>query len=111
MKLFKGLFLSALFSFSFFIANAANINPTEAAQDLQKQVSELVLNADVWSVADAGNELHVRFMVMDNDELIVISTDNEDYDDTIKSVLNYKKVNVENQLKNKVFILPIKLRN
>lgn len=111
MKLFKVLFLSAIFSFTFFAANAANINPKEASKDLQKQVSELVLDADVFTQADAGNTLKVRFMVMDNNEIIVLSTDNENYDDTMKSILNYKLVDVDAQLKNKIFILPITLRN
>ncbi|MDA9774270.1 hypothetical protein N9B82_04870 [Saprospiraceae bacterium] len=111
MKSIKVLFLSTLFSCVLFMASASNITPEEAAKDLQKQVSELVLNASGWDAEDIGTQIRVRFMVLSNDEIIVLSTNNEDYDASMKSILNYKKISVDNTLKNKVFILPVRLSN
>jgi len=111
MNSIKVLVLSVLFSSAFFTANASNINPTEAAQALQQQVKELVIDSEVWSKEDIGTELRVKFMVMDNNEIIVLSTNNEKYDDSMKSILNYQEISVDDSIKNRVFILPIRLSN
>lgn len=56
---------------------------------------------------DSELTFKISFIVNSNSELVVLSTNNRDLDDNVKSVLNYKKVAIDDLEFNKVYTLPI----
>ena len=46
-------------------------------------------------------------MINKSSEIVVLTTDNEELDSTMKSLLNYKKLNVDPSLVNQTFYLPV----
>ncbi len=103
----KTLVFSILFSaFSFFAM--ASTNNTEPVKSMEKQLSELIKDSKFYKsrkLQDA--KILVKFTFNQENEIEVISTDNEDYDQSIKSVLNNQVLDLEEDLSSKVFILPI----
>jgi len=108
MKILKASALAFLFSLIFVQvqANPTSLNPTEK---LEKQISKMVNDADLWGDVQESTVFKVSFTINSRGEIIVLSTDNESFDLITKSLLNYKKVEVDAQFYNKTFILPIRL--
>lgn len=51
--------------------------------------------------------LKIKFMVNENDELIIISTGDSNLDSIIKNALNYKEVNTKGLRPYQVYIVPV----
>ena len=111
MKQSKVFFLAAILSlFSFSAFANTNTDPDIAKVKLQNQVKELIVDADFWTEEDLGSEIMLKFMVTVDKEIIVLSTKSGDYEHSLKQLLNYKKVDVDNSLVNGIYLLPIKVR-
>lgn len=108
MKFLKSAVLLTLFSFLFVQANATpfTLSPQE---QLEKQITELVNDAEVWGTINKDVVLKISFTINDDGEIIVLSTNNENFDLVAKSLLNYKSIDVDQKFHNKVFILPVRL--
>lgn len=110
MKFFKSAVLLTLFSFLFTQVNATpfTLDPQE---QLEKELSNLVDNSADWGNFDSDVTLKISLMINADGEIVVLSTNNEDFDGVAKAILNYKKVQVDAQYRNKVLILPVRLTN
>lgn len=105
----KTLLFSILFStFSFFaMASSANFEPVKS---MHKQLTELISKSDFYKSQDVQDaKIIVKFTFNADNEIIVLSTDNEDYDTSIKALMNYKVLDLSEDLSNKIFILPIRV--
>lgn len=105
----KTLLFSILFSaFSFFaMASTSNIEPVKS---MEEQLTELIQSSDFYKTQKVQDvKIMVKFTFNHENEIIVLSTDNEDYDASLKSLLNYKTLDLDGDLSNKVFILPIRV--
>jgi hypothetical protein len=79
-----------------------NFKSPESAQ-IQKmlvQVNELTNNVKEMKI-------NISFLVNGQNEIIVLSTNNEEFDSLIKSALNYKKISVSELDYNTVYTLPV----
>lgn len=108
MKVLKTSVLAILFSFSFLQLNATT-TIGDPQVSLEKQLNKMVTTSDIWDNISEDAVFRVAFTINAKGEIIVLSTDNENYDAAIKSILNYQKVKVEPAFYNKVFFLPVKL--
>ena len=108
MNTIKGLILVAIFALTSTFAHA-NTEPTKAEAELQAQVNELLMKSNVMNNVDNEETIMVRFMVTKDSEILVLSTDNKDFDSTMKSILNYQEVVVDKTLQNEIFFLPVRL--
>jgi len=81
MRITKSLIFSALFALTVGTATAST-NPTFS--DARKEIKKLIVKSDIVDVVQKEVTLNVTFMVNDKNEIIVMSTDNEDYDASIK---------------------------
>lgn len=105
----KTLVFSILFSAFSFFAMASTTN-TEPVKSMQKQLSELIKKSNFYKSHKVQEvKIIVRFTFNDDNEIVVISTDNEDYDESIKAVMNYKALELDEDLSSRVFILPIRV--
>lgn len=77
--------------------------PTNVTNDIHKMIKKLDL--DIKNIDKAT--LKIKFMVNEDNELIVISTGDSKLDATIKGALNYKEVNTTGLKPYSVYIVPV----
>ncbi len=75
---------------------------------VSKEIKEMIqdLNLDIQKLHN--ETIKLKFMVNENGELIVISTEESKLDKTLKAALNYKKVDSEGLTPYHPYIVPIK---
>lgn len=106
LKLIVSAFALVLFS----TATYANPIP-EAKNQLRTEIANYINNINFSNTDLEEDVLHVHFMLNSKNEIIVLSTDNKDLDQRIKGELNYRSVNVKGAEQNKVYTLPIRVKN
>ncbi len=108
MKTLKSFLVVALFSVSFLTASFAT-EPVKTNAELQAQLSSLILDSDAFEKIDSEKSIIVKLMIMPTSEVLVISTNDAEYDATLKTLLNYKKLDVSDDFIGKTFVLPVRL--
>jgi len=107
MRITKSLLLSALFTLILGTASANN-NPT--TKTARAEIKEMISKANFAKNISEEVTLNVTFQVNGKNEIIIMSTDNDKYDSSLKSVLNYQKLKSSDIAINKTYTLPIKLK-
>lgn len=106
MRITKSLLFSILFAFVLGTASASTDPTTNSART---EIKELIVKANITKDLKAETTVNVTFQVNAKNEIIVISTDNDSYDTSLKTVLNYKKLKSSDMSIGKTYTLPIKL--
>lgn len=93
---------------AFSIATFANTpelrsTPVSVTKDIRQMIKKLDLDTKLIENAT----LKIKFMVNENDELIIISTGDSNLDSIIKNALNYKEVNTKGLRPYQVYIVPV----
>jgi len=107
MRITKSLLFSVLFAFVLGIANA-NIDPN--FNSARKEIKTLIVDSELFSDLEESLTIHVTFLVNAKNEIIILSTDKEDYDESLKAVLNYKKLKSADMSVNTTYTLPLTLK-
>ena len=107
MRITKNLMFTALFALILGTASA-NTNPENTTA--RKEIKTLIQKSNLAADIQKDMTVHVTFMVNEKNEIIVTSTDQENLDSTIKSTLNYKKLESTDMLVNKTYTLPVVLK-
>ena len=107
MRITKNLMFTALFALILGTASA-NTNPENTTA--RKEIKTWIQKANLAQNLQKDITVHVTFMVNEKNEIIVTSTDQENLDSTIKSTLNYKKLESTDMLVNKTYTLPVVLK-
>ena len=102
---------SLISAFAFILITSAsfandNIN-TNTLDELRAEIATYLQKMDVSSLEEESATLKVQFLVNDANEVIVLSVDDKEFDSTIKSKLNYKKLNTDGVKKNTVISVPV----
>ena len=101
-KLFFALFFAALTNFSF--ANSAN--PTSInVSELRAELIDLIGTPRLANSLE--ERVTIQFTVNAENEVVILSTDNEELDGYLKSRLNYKQLDTENLVVNERYVLPL----
>lgn len=79
-------------------------SPKTVSTEIQTMIKKL--NLDFTKIDNST--INVKFMVNENNELVVISTGDSQLDQTIKSALNYKEVDTKGLKPYSVYIVPVK---
>lgn len=85
--------------------------PTDIIEPSSSAIKEITLkikNVDFDYAEYNKLEIMLKFMVNQDNELIVLSTDDSEIDATLKSALNYKSIDTKEFKPYKVYILPIR---
>jgi hypothetical protein len=94
--------------FAFVLGSAsASTNPTK--ESARTEIKEMIVNAKITQDLTAEIKVNVSFQINVKNEIIVISTDNDDFDTSLKSVLNYQKLKSSDICIGKTYTLPIRL--
>jgi len=86
------------------VENNTNSTAVEEISDLIKDI-----NFDIAALDD--QTVKVQFMINSDDELIVLQTNNQKVDQTIKGHLNYAKINKNDLEVNKIYIIPVSFQS
>lgn len=104
----KSFVLLAAFIVSANFTFANNINNNETSS-LRVEITDLLDGLTLTDLAEDITKLNMKFIVNDDNEIIVLSTSNQEVDVRIKSRLNYQKVATNNVQKNLIYSLPVTL--
>ena len=106
-KVFASLFLfvSAL---CISMANGADLEYKIFTANITEEIKTELKKLDFDFDELDDRSVNVKFMVNDENQIIVLSTNQESMDKAIKSALNYKKVKDNDLRKFHVYVLPVK---
>ena len=108
MRFTKSLLLSAMCAFTFSSAALASVNPAETTSRVE--IKNIIQDSEVFDGFENETTVHINFMVNSKNEIIVLSTNDKDLDNRLKSVLNYQKLKSTDIVANKKYTLPVVLR-
>jgi len=108
MNNLKSYFATFLFVGFFAFSSFANNTPSEKPETVNVQISKLLKGMEVENVENTKT-IYVDFMLNDKAEIIVVSTSDKDLDDTLKSKLNYKKIEAPQLDRFKKYTIPVKI--
>jgi len=103
-------FFSILFLTVFTLGATANPtgNSPKSGNDYKTEITKTLNNLDLSE--KVGEVFDIKFMITSANELIVISTSEPKLDETIKSALNYKKVDTAGLEQNRVYTVPVRIK-
>ena len=107
MRITKSLLFSVLFAFVLGTATAST-NPT--FKSARNEIKELIVKSDIIDSYSEDVTFNITFMINAKNEIIIMSTDNKDLDQSIKEVLNYKKLKSADMKVNTTYTLPVALK-
>lgn len=108
MKNVKNVFLMlglVVFSTMMFASPKNNIINSEG-----KQIQKMLISNNIMTAVDKDTKVNISFLVNGQNEIIVLSTNNQDLDQAIKSALNYQKISVSELEYNTVYTLPVSFK-
>lgn len=108
MKTLKACLLIAIFSVTFFTAQAG-VEPVTTTDDLQSQLSEIILDSEAFENLEESTSFKVKLMITSDSQVLVLNTSDEKFDDKVKSLLNYAELEVSSEMHGKTFVLPVRI--
>lgn len=88
----------------------ANDISTSTLDDLRTEIAKHLSNVDLEKLDGDSATMKIKFLVNDKNEVIVLSVDNDSFDETIKSRLNYQVLDTDDVVKNTVISVPVTLK-
>lgn len=107
MRIAKSILLAALFTLTIGTMSA-NTNPDD--NTARNEIKTLIQKSNLASKLKNDVTVNVTFMVNAKNEIIIMSTDQEKLDGSIKSTLNYKKLKSSDIKVNTTYTLPVVLK-
>lgn len=86
------------------VTNAVDV---ENADAVSFKIKSIIQNLDINPKELKSKTIKIKFIINENDQLVVLSTGDSTLDSTIKNALNYEHVDIADLKYNKVYILPI----
>ncbi len=107
MKTLKFLICQVLFIIS--ISTVAGISGNIKSNTEAIQIQSILSKIDFKRYTLLPSTFNVSFMINGKNELLIVSTNNRELDEVIKSNLNYKQIAVETLEYHKVYTIPVRL--
>ena len=107
MRITKSILFTALFAL---VLGTASANSNPETSTARNEIKTLIQKADLASNLKNDVTVNVTFMVNAKNEIIIMSTDQENLDRSIKSTLNYKKLKSSDMKVNVTYTLPVILK-
>jgi len=105
MKVIKTL-LFALLTFATIQTATAGTEPTTSTA---REIKNLLDDAFNKIEVESETKVYITFMITESNEIVVVNTSNDTFDDTIKNKLNYKNIISNDLQKGKKYTLPVTL--
>ena len=103
----SSILLSALFAL---VLNSATAHTNPETNTARNEIKTLIQKSNLANNLKNDVTVNVTFMVNSKNEIIIMSTDQENLDSSIKSTLNYKKLKSTDMKVNVTYTLPIVLK-
>jgi hypothetical protein len=93
------------FSLVAIFANANN-KPTSIKSETE-QIQSYLEKLEFNKVISASTDVKISFTINDRNEMVILSTNQENLDALIKTGLNYKQIDVSKLERNTTYIMPV----
>lgn len=107
MRITKSILFTALFAL---ILGTATASTNPEITTARNEIKTLIQKSNLSSYLKKDVTVNVTFMVNAKNEIIIMSTDQENLDSSIKSTLNYKKLKSSDMKVNVTYTLPVVLK-
>ena len=106
-RFFAPLFAALFISFSAF----AGSTPAKDAKydELRTEIADIIKNVDLEDYNLDESDVKIQFTINDNNEIIVLKTNNKQLDSVVKAYLNYKELKTTDASKNTLYAINVKL--
>jgi len=91
-------------------ANNVDFGPEKAKKSVTTDIKDMIQRMDIDFTKISEETIKIKFMVNDQNELIVISTGESNMDQSIKSALNYQEVAADGLKPYSVYVVPVTLK-
>lgn len=108
MKSLKSFIAVLGFALMTQLSFASNGNVTKKPESAQIQT--MLNTIDFTGLIKSDTKLNISFFINSQNEIIVVTTNNKDLDNVVKSTLNYKKIAVNELEYNKVYTVPVHIK-
>ena len=92
------------------IASSAFAGNVEPEKDVATKISQELSKFDLDYSTIENKTLKIRLMINENNEIIVLSTNSTELDTSIKAALNYDKIDRNELVPYKVYIVPVSFK-
>ena len=108
----KKILLSCIFALAALTVSFAHGDKPSADthEDLRAEIIALIGHPKMAST-DTKDRVTVNFLINAKNEIVILSTTNGEYDDYLKSKLNYQKLVKSTGVINKQYALPLVIQN
>ena len=107
MRITKSILFSALFAL---VLGTASANTDPETKTARNEIKTWIQKANLTANLKESTTVNVTFMVNAKNELIIMSTDTEKFDNRIKALLNYKRLKSTDMKVNTTYTLPVVLK-
>ncbi len=107
MRVTKSILFTALFAL---VLGTASANSNPNSNTARNEIKTLIQKSNLADNLENDVTVNVTFMVNAKNEIIIMSTDQERLDRSIKSTLNYKKLKSADMKVNVTYTLPVILK-
>ncbi len=106
-RFFAPLFAALFISFSAY----AGGTPTADTKydELRTEIADIIKKVDLEDYNLEEDNVKIQFTINDNNEIIVLKTNNKKLDTVVKAYLNYKELKTTDADKNTLYAINVKL--
>jgi hypothetical protein len=107
MRIVKNLLTVLLFAAVTQLSTAAD---TPNNKPVGAQIQTLLNKIDFEKLGGKETKINITFFVNAQNEILVVSTNNQNLDNVLKSTLNYQKVAMSELEYNKMYTIPVLIK-
>ena len=106
MKNSKVLVLSLMFALIGSFTTYAN-SPISNPNEIRQEILDLVKDIDLTEMDADYERVYVQFLVNAKNEIVVLNVSDSDFENRIKTKLNYKRIETDDTEKNQIYNIPV----
>lgn len=77
---------------------------------VRTQIQSLLKGIEYDKFVNKETKFNLSFLINAQNEIMVVSTNNQNLDDVLKSTLNYKKISMNDLEYNKIYTIPVVIK-
>jgi hypothetical protein len=108
MKSLKSFIAVFVFALITQFSNAAEVSNAKKPEGVQ--IQSILNTIDFTNYIKTETKINISFFINSQNEVIVVTTNNKELDNVVKSTLNYKKIAVNELEYNKVYTVPVHIK-
>jgi phosphoribosylpyrophosphate synthetase len=108
MRIVQSFLTVVFFAFLTQVSSASNL-PSDI-KPVATQIQSLLKGIEYDKFVNKETKFNISFFVNGQNEIMVVSTNNQNLDEILKNTLNYKKISMNDLEYNKIYTIPVVIK-